>query len=161
MQPSRRSFMKPTRVSFVGVLVAAASWAAVASARPPVGHSAQAATVELRETHLGKIIVNGSGFTLFEFTKDRKHKDSCVTISGCDEVWPPFTVTGTPTAGPGLVAKKLSTTTLPSGAKQVTYFGHPLYLYVGDKGPEETSYVGAHEFGGYWYALNAKGKAVR
>lgn len=153
--------MKPTRVLFAAVLVAAVGWGASASARPPVGHGAQAATVELRETHLGKILVNGSGFTLFEFTRDHKHKDSCVTISGCDEVWPPFTVTVTPTAGPGVTAKKLSTTTLPGGAKQVTYGGHPLYLYVGDKGPQETSYVGAFEFGGYWYALNAKGKSVK
>ncbi len=153
--------MKPTRVVLAGVLVAALSWAAMANASPPIGHSAQAATIELRETRLGKILTNSAGFTLFEFTKDKKKKDNCVAISGCDEVWPPLTVTGTPTAGAGLKAKKLSTITLPSGAHQVTYAGHPLYLYVGDKGPEETSYVGALEFGGYWYALNAKGKPVK
>jgi predicted lipoprotein with Yx(FWY)xxD motif len=161
MKPSRVSFMRPTRLLFAGVLVAAVSWAAIASARPPVGHVAQTSTIELRETKLGKIITNSSGFTLFRFTKDAKNKDNCVGISGCPEVWPPLTVTGTPTAGPGLKASKLSTTTLPNGEKQVTYFGHPLYLYVGDKGPEETGYVGALEFGGHWYALNAKGGSVK
>jgi hypothetical protein len=55
----------------------------------------------------------------------------------------------------------LATTKLTGGEEQVTYAGRPLYLYRGDSGPAETSYVGVKEFGGTWYALNAKGKAVK
>lgn len=155
--------MKPTRILCIGALVAAVSCAAIAnaSARTPVAHRAQSATIELRETSLGPILVNSSGFTLYMFTKDRKLTDNCVGITGCAGVWPPLEVTGTPTAGPGLTAKKLSTITLPGGAEQVTYAGHPLYMYSHDKGPGETSYVGATEFGGKWFALNAKGKKVK
>jgi predicted lipoprotein with Yx(FWY)xxD motif len=58
-------------------------------------------------------------------------------------------------------ASKLSSITLPGGAKQVTYMGHALYLYSGDEGPGETSYIGAREFGGSWYALTGAGRAVR
>ncbi len=153
--------MKPSRILLAGTLVAALCWAAVAGAQPLTAHTAQTATVELRENSLGPILVNSSGFTLFQFTKDRKKQDNCVAIKGCEGVWPPLTVTGTPTAGPGLKASLLSTITLPSGKHQVTYAGHPLYGYIGNKGPGETSYVGANEFGGKWFAVNAKGHKVK
>ena len=52
-------------------------------------------------------------------------------------------------------------TKIPGGKTQVTYAGHPLYLYSGDSGPGETSYVGESMFSGRWYALNASGGAVR
>jgi hypothetical protein len=42
-----------------------------------------------------------------------------------------------------------------------SYAGHPLYTYSGDSGPGETSYVGAKQFGGTWYAINASGNTVR
>jgi predicted lipoprotein with Yx(FWY)xxD motif len=122
---------------------------------------ASAATVELRNTALGEILVGSNGFTLFEFSIDPKKMDHCVTIMGCPGTWPPLTVTETPTAGPGLKPKKLRTITLPGGAKQVTYNNRPLYGYSGNVGPGETSYVGVFEFGGYWFAMNAKGKPVR
>ncbi len=155
--------MKLTRTLFMGLLVLAVSGMAIAnaSARRPTARRAQSATVELRETSLGTILVSSSGFTLFEFTKDKRTKEKCVTITGCPEVWPPLEVTGAPTAGVGVNAALLSTITLPGGERQVTYKGHPLYMYSRDIGPGETSYVGAFEFGGYWYALKAKGQAVR
>lgn len=55
----------------------------------------------------------------------------------------------------------LSAIKLSTGASQVTYAGHPLYLYRGDSGPGDTAYVGANEFGGSWDALDATGRAVR
>jgi hypothetical protein len=45
--------------------------------------------------------------------------------------------------------------------RQVTYAGHPLYLYSGDSSPADTSYVGVQQFGGKWYALNAAGHLVK
>jgi predicted lipoprotein with Yx(FWY)xxD motif len=58
-------------------------------------------------------------------------------------------------------ASSLSTIKLPGGASQVTYAGHPLYLYSGDSGPGETDYVGVSAFGGDWDAINAAGHAVK
>jgi predicted lipoprotein with Yx(FWY)xxD motif len=54
----------------------------------------------------------------------------------------------------------LSTIKLPGGASQVTYAGHPLYLYSSETGPGETGYVGVHAFGGDWDAINAAGHGV-
>jgi hypothetical protein len=68
-------------------------------------------------------------------------------------------VAGKPSAGPGVKASLLSSIALPGGVDQVTYAGHPLYIYAA--APTLTSYVGAKQFGGKWYAINAKGHAVK
>jgi hypothetical protein len=63
--------------------------------------------------------------------------------------------------GPGVRAKEPSAITLPNGHMQVTYAGHALYGYTGDTSPGETSYIGINAFGGLWYGVNARGKAVK
>jgi len=151
--------MKRTYFFLAVALTTAASAATVASAQRslPAAHSSAAATVQLRHTSLGNILVSSSGRTLYEFTRDRGNKSSCATISGCSAVWPSLKVRGRPTAGSGIKASLLSVT---SGS-QVTYAGHPLYTYSGDSGPGKTSYVGVKTFGGTWYAINASGGAVK
>lgn len=81
-------------------------------------------------------------------------------IKGCKSVWPALTTSGKPIAGPGVNKSLLGTITIKGGKHQVTYAGHALFNYsFGSKG--STSYVGAKEFGGFWYAVNAAGKAVK
>jgi predicted lipoprotein with Yx(FWY)xxD motif len=152
--------MKRTYVFLAVTLASAASVATIASAQtsPPTAHSSRAASVQLRHTSLGSILVNSSGHTLYEFTRDHANKNSCAAISGCSEVWPSLKTSGRPTAGSGIKASLLSST---SSGHQVTYAGHPLYTYSGDSGPGETFYVGAKQFGGTWYAINASGGTVK
>ncbi len=151
--------MKRTHVFLAVALASAASAATVASAQTslPAAHFSRAATVQLRHTNLGSILVSGSGRTLYEFTKDHANRNSCAAISGCSAVWPSLKASGKPTAGSGVRASLLSTT----GSHQVTYAGHPLYTYSGDSGPGKTSYVGVKQFGGTWYAIDASGGTVR
>jgi predicted lipoprotein with Yx(FWY)xxD motif len=152
--------MKRTYVFLVAAAAAtAASAATIASAQSnrPAAHSSRAATVQLRHTSLGSILVSGSGRTLYEFTRDHGNKNSCAAIGGCSAVWPSLKASGHPTAGSGVKASLLSTTS----GNQVTYAGHPLYTYSGDNGPGKTSYVGARSFGGMWYAINASGGTVK
>ena len=151
--------MKRTYVFLALATASAACAATVASAQGNrlVAHSSHAATVQLRHTSLGSILVSSSGRTLYEFTRDHGGKNSCAAISGCSAVWPSLKASARPTAGSGVKASLLSTTS----GKQVTYAGHPLYTYSGDSGPGKTSYVGAKSFGGTWYAIDASGGAVR
>lgn len=143
-----------------GVLIAV-SYTALASARP-TARKASGATVEVHETIYGTtILVDSSGFTLYEFSRDSRRRDRCEKISGCPGVWPPLEVSGSPTAGPGVNAALLSTITLPGGASQVSYAGHPLYTHPADPGPAETYYFGAKEFKGHWYGLTAAGKKLK
>jgi predicted lipoprotein with Yx(FWY)xxD motif len=145
--------MKRISILFTCIAVLAAASAALAAGSP--------ARLRLGKTSLGKIVQNGRGFTVYMFTRDRRNQDNCVKVSGCTGVWPALTTSGRPVLGPGLKRGLIGTITLASGARQVTYAGHPLYRYIGDSGPGDTSYVGFSEFGGSWFALNASGHAVK
>jgi predicted lipoprotein with Yx(FWY)xxD motif len=151
--------MKRAQVFLAVALAGTVSAATVSSAQGglPAAHASRSATVQLRHTGLGNILVNSSGRTLYEFTRDRGNKNSCVKVSGCSAVWPALKASGRPTAGSGVKASLLSSTS----GNQVTYAGHPLYTYTGDSGPGQTYYVGAKSFGGTWYAVNASGGTVK
>ncbi len=155
--------MKRTHLLLLGVLISAASVVALASAQGRTWNAtaARVAKVGLRRTGVGTILVSSSGRTLYEFTRDHAESNACVKISGCSETWPALSTSGRPTAGTGVRSSLLSTINLPGGSKQVTYAGHALYLYSGDSGPGETSYVGERAFGGNWYAINSSGRTVK
>jgi predicted lipoprotein with Yx(FWY)xxD motif len=149
--------MRRRRVLLVGLVVAALGSGSAAGA-------ASGATVELHSTggvYGYEFLVDSGGYTLYTFTKDKgsttkKSRERCQRIKGCTEGWPPFVVTETPTAGPGVNPMLLSTITLRNGSKQATYAGRPLYTNAGD-GPFEIYYFGVREFRGRWYGLNALG----
>jgi predicted lipoprotein with Yx(FWY)xxD motif len=159
----RRNSVKRTYMLLAPALVGAMSASAVAGAQGgvPVAHAGRAASVQLHNTSLGKILVDASGFTLYEFTRDSRNKDTCVTVSGCSKVWPALIAHGSPTAGSGVKASLLSSIKLPGASRQVTYAGHPLYAYAEAAERAETAYVGVSHFGGRWEAVNAAGGAIR
>ncbi len=150
--------MKLTRMLLAGALVLGLSGVAYAH---PSARAVGSTTVGLRGTRLGNILVAADGFTLYEFSRDKSNLDNCQNIKGCLAAWPPLTSSGSPRAGRGVNSRLLGTIRLKSGARQITYAGHPLYLYVGDSGPGQTGYVGEDLNGGAWYALNAHGGTVR
>ncbi len=116
--------------------------------------------LQLRNTKkAGKILANSRGFTVYMFTKDKPNTDNC--NSTCQRVWPPVMAKGTVVAGPGVKKSLIGTITLSNGKKQVTYAKHPLYTYIVDGGPGETSYIGTFQSGGKWYALNGSGKLIK
>jgi predicted lipoprotein with Yx(FWY)xxD motif len=155
--------MKRTYLISATVLALGASLVTTALAQPSRtrARASRSTVVSLRHTSLGSILVSASGRTLYEFTRDHPGRDSCASIKGCSEIWPPLTSPGHLSAGPGLHGSLLSSIKLANGSRQLTYAGHPLYLYSGDSGPGETSYVGANEFGGSWYAVNSAGHSVK
>jgi predicted lipoprotein with Yx(FWY)xxD motif len=151
------------RIVLFGVAAATltASAASLADGGLGTAHAAGAATVKLGHTGIGKILVTGSGNTIFMFTHDKKNTDTCIKISGCTGTWPVLKAHAKPTAGSGIKSSLLGTITLAHGVKQVTYASHPLYTYAFSSGPGDTSYVGTPEFGGTWYAVSAAGKTVK
>jgi hypothetical protein len=66
-------------------------------------------------------------------------------------------VNGKPTVGSGANASLVGTTTRPEGKTQVTYNGHPLYLFAQDQKPGETNGQGVSAFGAEWFALSGAG----
>jgi predicted lipoprotein with Yx(FWY)xxD motif len=105
---------------------------------------------------LGKIIVNSKGFTLYDFHKDKGTKSAC--YGACAKVWPPLLSSGGPKAQGGAESSKLGTTKRTDGTTQVTYGGHPLYTYVTDKKPGDTTGNDFTSFGAQWYALTPAGE---
>ena len=120
------------------------------------GHSS--ATVSVANTGLGKILVDSTGKTLYLWQKDSGTKSAC--SGGCAAAWPPLRASGKPTAGSGAKASLLGTTPRSDGKPQVTYDGHPLYLYQGDSKPGDTTGQGSTGFGAPWYVLSPTGKDI-
>ena len=116
------------------------------------------ATVALRKTKLGMILVNSRGHTLYLFAKDRNGKSAC--SGSCAKFWPPSLRSGRPTAGSGVKASMLGTTKRSNGSLQLTYNKHPLYTFTLDKQAGQTKGEGMLAFGARWYAVSAKGTAV-
>jgi predicted lipoprotein with Yx(FWY)xxD motif len=137
-------------------LIPAASGAHGASMTRP---AAAGAKVQVRHTRRGNLLVNGRGFTLYTFARDSRGHDQCVRISGCRGIWVLDTTHGAPVAGPGVQRSLLGTIRVGSST-QVTYGGHPLYSYIADQSPAQTSYVGKTQFGGKWLGIRPSGAQV-
>jgi len=104
---------------------------------------------------LGRILFDEHGFTLYRFFKDRGSTPSC--YGKCAKQWPPYLAKGEFRARKQKVLRHMGRTERRDGTVQVTYFGHPLYTYVGDKETGDTNGSGARAFGGQWYALHPSG----
>ena len=148
----------------LGIALAAAGVAAAAavthqSARSLAASSATAGRVTLHKTSLGKVLATSKGRTLYLFMKDRNGHSAC--YGQCTGYWPPLMKKGALSAGPGVKANLLGTTKRKNGKLQVTYKGHPVYLYSFDSGAGDLSGQRQNTFGGKWYALSAAGAAIK
>lgn len=85
----------------------------------------------------GNILVDSEGKTLYFFTQDTKGQSVC-EAGPCLTNWPIF-YKETVIAGTGLTASDFSTITRADGQNQTTYKGWPLYYFVNDNNPGETS----------------------
>ena len=116
------------------------------------------AHVKLAKTRDGTILVDSKGITLYDFVKDKSATSVC--YGACAALWPPLLTTGKPIPGPGVRASLLGTTKRKDGKLEVTYGGHPLYYFVTDRKPGQTTGQGVNQFGGPWWVLSAAGKEI-
>jgi len=143
----------------LGIALAAAGVAAAAAVthQSVASSSATAGKVTLHKTKIGNVLATSSGRTLYLFMKDKNKKSAC--YGQCATFWPPLMKKGKVSAGAGVKAKLLGTTKRKNGKLQVTYKGHPLYLFKLDKGAGQVAGQRQDFFGGVWYALSASGGA--
>lgn len=145
--------------------------------------SASSTGTELTVTNgpFGKMVVVGSGtyagYSLYAITSDVPPKYGCTTtpqtVFGHSIVctgpsndksaeWPALTTTGKPVAGPGVNPKLLGTVNRAKVGDQVTYGGHPLYLFDSMAGAltgEDWFEPYFPPWHGVWYVLNPAGKS--
>jgi len=119
---------------------------------------ASATTVATRSGPLGTFLTDGSGKALYMFASDTSSKSTC--SSTCVTYWPPLTTTGTVKASGKASGSRLATITRTDGSKQVTYNGHPLYLFKLDTAPGDTQGEGTTNFGAKWWVLAPSGKPI-
>ncbi len=127
-----------------------------ASAEPSA--AAGGVQVDLADNPLGKILVGGDkGLTLYAFSADSGGKSNCT--GDCLANWPALTSDGAPTLGTGLDAEDFAAITRDDNqAKQVTFYGQPLYYFAGDTAAGDTKGQG---LGGKWYVVDAEGKVIK
>ncbi|HTG46693.1 MAG TPA: hypothetical protein VK646_03460 [Actinomycetota bacterium] len=138
----------------VTLLVALVGCSKGTSTAPPASGAA-GSTVQVASTSLGETLTNADGRTLYLFESDSGTTSNCT--GSCAATWPALTVGGQPTAAAGLNASMLGTATRSDGATQVTYNGHPLYVYSGDTAAGQTNGEG---IGGVWFAVGATGEKL-
>jgi predicted lipoprotein with Yx(FWY)xxD motif len=114
--------------------------------------------VALANSPLGGILVDSKGITLYDFVKDKGSTSAC--YGACAALWPPLTTKSKPVAGRGVRASLLGTTKRKDGKLEVTYGGHPLYYFVTDRKPGQTTGQGVNQFGGPWWVISAAGKEI-
>lgn len=119
--------------------------------------AAGAPAVNLGDTSLGKVVVDGAGLTLYVFTADSGTTSAC--NDACATSWPPVLAgTSAPTLGAGLDTEDFGTITRADGTSQLTFYGRPLYLFAGDTAPGDVKGQGLKD---KWFVVDATGKQVK
>jgi predicted lipoprotein with Yx(FWY)xxD motif len=145
-------------ITLLTTLAAAAFVAASAAAFAFASAATSGAHVNVAKTHLGRILVDSKGITLYDFPPDRGKTSVC--YGACAALWPPLITHGKPLAGRGIQKSLLGTTKRKDGKLQVTYGGHPLYYFVTDRKPGQTTGQGLNQFGGPWWVISPAGKEI-
>jgi predicted lipoprotein with Yx(FWY)xxD motif len=105
----------------------------------------------------GKVVVDGTGRTLYVFDNDTANPSKSTCDGECAALWPPVPAgTGTPqldSINPSLVG----TVTRTDGSKQLTLAGLPLYQYAPDAKPGDAKGQGVL---GKWWVVGADGKKI-
>jgi predicted lipoprotein with Yx(FWY)xxD motif len=162
-----RPDQRPRIILIAGAVVVALTALAVAgcgssgstaSSAPRKHTSIRQPTLDVSTNRLGEVLVDSKGRTLYLFKKDKGTKSACA--GACASAWPPLRVNGKPTVAGDAKASRVASTTRPDGAAQITYSGHPLYLYEGDDKPGDANGQGVNAWGGRWFALSPAGKQI-
>ena len=139
-------------------IIAAFVLVSVAAALTASGSAAPATAVATGTSGLGRILVDGRGRTLYLFEQDRRGSSGCAGL--CATYWPPLLTNGRSTAGKGARLALLGMIRRGDGTRQVTYAGHPVYVFSGDARRGQTNGEGLTDFGAGWYAVSPAGKKI-
>lgn len=134
---------------------AASSSTTVASSAPVSGESDL--KVADNATLGKKIIVDGSGKTVYLYMPDGTSKTSTVGAS-IKANWPPVKApTSAPKVSSDLDSSKVAVDMQSDGTNQLSYNGHLLYYFINDSAPGDAKGQG---LGSVWYALGADGNKL-
>lgn len=113
-------------------------------------------SVSTETSSLGKLLVDSHGLTLYSYGHDSRNVSVCT--DACARVWPPATVSGSPTAASGVSQAKLRTIKRSDNRTQLVYNGHPLYNFSEDT---RRGQIGGEGFLGVWFIVSPAGKPIK
>lgn len=107
-------------------------------------------TVHLNNNEeLGDFLVGANGMTLYVFAMDEEDTSNC--YDQCAVNWPPLLVQAGEVPVPGFgVTGELGVTERDDATLQVTYNGLPLYYWINDEVPGDTT---GHEVNNVWFVV--------
>ncbi|TDW21371.1 hypothetical protein [Kribbella kalugense] len=107
--------------------------------------------------NLGKVVVDGTGRTLYIYDVDTAKPSKSNCDGACATAWPPLLAgAGTPQVS-GISASLVGTVTRTDGTKQVTLAGWPLYYYANDAKAGDAN---GQAVGGIWWVVGANGQKI-
>ena len=105
---------------------------------------------------LGTVVVDGTGFTLYRFDKDKPKPSRSNCNGACAVQWPPAIVTSVDDVQlDGVDRAAVGTVKRADGSVQLTIGGWPVYRFSGDKAAGDTAGQGV---GKTWFAVTPVGK---
>jgi predicted lipoprotein with Yx(FWY)xxD motif len=123
--------------------------AAMSEASPEASPMAMGGGLMVGETdELGQFLTDAEGMTLYIFSNDEMGSGVSVCNDDCATNWPPFYAEDA--ALPEGVAGELTTITRDDGSEQLAYNGQPLYYYIDDAAPGDTTGQGKGDV--WWVA---------
>lgn len=104
-------------------------------------------------------LTDGANNALY-FLEGNQNGEKC--DAACQEAWPPVTASGGRTvAGEGARPEMLKTSPLSGGRYHLSYNGHPLYRYAGDRGAGRTTGRNVEDKWGKWHLMSVEGSAYQ
>ena len=126
---------------------------------PATPSSVPQGSVDLKvaDSKLGKIVVDAKGMTVYHFTKDVKDSGKSNCTGECIAAWPPVLTESDNPKVEG-VTGTVGTIPTPEGKKQITINGMPIYLWVKDTAPGDTTGQDMNEV---WYVVAPDGQMIK
>ena len=130
--------------ALLALLAVAAGLAACGGSDSPKSSDASAVLASAEKAKVGSVIVDAQGSTLYRFTAEAQGLPVCT--GACVGTWLPAVV-----ADASGLPEHVATVKRPDDGKlQLTYDGHPLYRYAGDKSKADANGEG---MGGQWFVV--------
>jgi predicted lipoprotein with Yx(FWY)xxD motif len=99
--------------------------------------------VKMSDTAIGSVLTDANGMTLYIFDKDEAGKSNC--YDACATNWPPlFADEGAMAEGDYTIVERTD------GTAQWAYKGQPLYYWINDAAPGDTTGDGVN---GVWHVV--------
>jgi predicted lipoprotein with Yx(FWY)xxD motif len=157
----RRSLALVGLASLAAAAIAGCGGGSGGSKAPTAGStptSGGPVTLSVASSGVGDVLNDANNRSVYLFKKDTGPKSSC--FGACAHNWPPVRTNAKPIAGSGAEASLIGTIKRSDGGSQVTYNGHPLYLFAGDNAPGAINGQGITAFGAPWFVVSPAGNQV-